>query len=43
MIYLNKSDFSLVYDLNRFQDLGHAWQILSACKGIQPNRPGKNL
>ena len=29
MIYLNKSDFSLVHDLNRFLDLGHAWQISS--------------
>jgi hypothetical protein len=30
MIYLNKSDFPFVKDLNRFQDLGHALQILSA-------------
>jgi hypothetical protein len=30
MTYLNKSDFSLVHDLNRFQDLGHAQQISSA-------------
>jgi hypothetical protein len=30
MIYLNKSDFPFVHDLNRFLDLGHALQILSA-------------
>jgi len=30
MIYLNKSDFPFVHDLNRFLDLGHAVQILSA-------------
>lgn len=30
MIYLNKSEFSLVHDLNRFHGLGHAWQISSA-------------
>ena len=30
MNYLNKSDFPFVHDLNRFLDLGHALQILSA-------------
>ena len=30
MIYLNKSDFFLVHDLNRFPDLGHARRISSA-------------
>ena len=30
MIYLNKSDFPLVHDLNRFPDLGHARRISSA-------------
>ena len=30
MIYLNKSDFPLVHDLNRFPDLGQARRSLSA-------------
>ena len=30
MIYLNKSDFLIVLDLNRISDLGHARRISSA-------------